>query len=980
MESISVGVDIGSATIKVVVLSGRGQLMHSAYVPHHYRVRETLRILWRQLMAKVREGALHLAFTGKGAAEFSSALQIPFVDEVQAETEALRRFHPEVDVAVSLGGEDARMMYFERNGEMDLRTNRKCAGGTGTFLAHMAAFFGVDIQALNALAENGIHLYPIASRCGVYAKTDIQALMNQGVDKADLAASIFQAVVNQVLSDLAKGRLIQGKLALLGGPFAFMPALRRSFLQTIGISSADVLPVTHGELYCAWGAALLAREAAPIAWQDVKRLLDQDHLQEVAAERLEPLFSDMAAYDSFRCYYQRFRLPRRPMPQPPARLWLGMDAGSTTIKLVLVDEEGRICYEDYRKNEADALETAKTMLLAMYKALPAGISIAASGITGYGEAFLKQAFQIDTGEVETVAHLQGARFFCPEVTDLLDIGGQDMKYIRVRKGSIQKIVLNGSCASGCGLFLETFAESMGLSMDEFVEKAVHAPYCLDLGHHCTVLMNSKVHQVQNENVDTGGLISGLCLSVVKNALYRVMRLDSIEELGSHIVVEGGTFQNDAVLRAFETLVGHPVVRPNGSGIMGAYGMALLTKKRMPEAARSKMLSADEIRKLSVREESSRCPGCGNHCLLQKKTFSNGHCFIVGNRCSYGERLLAKEHFVSRKVPNLYEWEKNQLLQSSKVNPSAEKTMGIPAVLGRWEDMIYWKVFWQTLGYRVILSAFDAASLGKSTVTMPHGIYCYPCRLAHGHLMYFLEQCKPDGIWMPVISGGKEEPDIDEATHAAYGDVLAEQMKEQISAAGIPFYHPQISFCDHQSLLAFMRENLPQVTPHVLRCATTAAEKAQRGYKARLRKKTRDVLEWIEREKKNALVLVGRSYQLDPEINKGIPAVMAGLGIPVLSAEGLYLLQNEGHDTPTFREKALFTAEMVCTNPYLHFVQLQSTSCGWDMTTIDAVQERLERAGKRYTMISLDQGVSTGALQIRIRSLMAEIQEKQNRLY
>lgn len=980
MESISVGVDIGSAAIKVVVLSGRGQLMHSAYVPHHYRVRETLRILWRQLMAKVREGALHLAFTGKGAAEFSSALQIPFVDEVQAETEALRRFHPEVDVAVSLGGEDARMMYFERNGEMDLRTNRKCAGGTGTFLAHMAAFFGVDIQALNALAENGIHLYPIASRCGVYAKTDIQALMNQGVGKADLAASIFQAVVNQVLSDLAKGRLIQGKLALLGGPLTFMPALRRRFLQTIGISSADVLPVTHGELYCAWGAALLGREAAPIAWQDVKRLLDQDHLQEVAAERLEPLFPDMAAYDSFRCYYQRFRLPRRPMPQPPARLWLGMDAGSTTIKLVLVDEEGQICYEDYRKNEADALETAKTMLLAMYKALPAGISIAASGITGYGEAFLKQAFQIDTGEVETVAHLQGARFFCPEVTDLLDIGGQDMKYIRVRKGSIQKIVLNGSCASGCGLFLETFAESMGLSMDEFVKMAVHAPYCLDLGHHCTVLMNSKVHQVQNENVDTGGLISGLCLSVVKNALYRVMRLDSIEELGSHIVVEGGTFQNDAVLRAFETLVGHPVVRPNGSGIMGAYGMALLTKKRMPEAARSKMLSADEIRKLSVREESSRCPGCGNHCLLQKKTFSNGHCFIVGNRCSYGERLLAKEHFVSRKVPNLYEWEKNQLLQSSKVNPSAEKTMGIPAVLGRWEDMIYWKVFWQTLGYRVILSAFDAASLGKSTVTIPHGIYCYPCRLAHGHLMYFLEQCKPDGIWMPVISGGKEEPDIDEATHAAYGDVLAEQMKEQISAAGIPFYHPQISFCDHQSLLAFMRENLPQVTPHALRRATTAAEKAQRGYKARLGKKTRDVLEWIEREKKNALVLVGRSYQLDPEINKGIPAVMAGLGIPVLSAEGLYLLQNEGHDTPTFREKALFTAEMVCTNPYLHFVQMQSTGCGWDMTTIDAVQKRLERAGKRYTMISLDQGVSTGALQIRIRSLMAEIQEKQSRLY
>lgn len=314
MESISVGVDIGSAAIKVVVLSGRGQLMHSAYVPHHYRVRETLRILWRQLMAKVCEGALHLAFTGKGAAEFSSALQIPFVDEVQAETEALRRFHPEVDVAVSLGGEDARMMYFERNGEMDLRTNRKCAGGTGTFLAHMAAFFGVDIQALNALAENGIHLYPIASRCGVYAKTDIQALMNQGVGKADLAASIFQAVVNQVLSDLAKGRLIQGKLALLGGPFAFMPALRRRFLQTIGISSADVLPVTHGELYCAWGAALLGREAAPIAWQDVKRLLDQDHLQEVAAERLEPLFPDMAAYDSFRCYYQRFRLPRRPMP------------------------------------------------------------------------------------------------------------------------------------------------------------------------------------------------------------------------------------------------------------------------------------------------------------------------------------------------------------------------------------------------------------------------------------------------------------------------------------------------------------------------------------------------------------------------------------------------------------------------------------------------------------------------------------------
>lgn len=980
MESISVGIDIGSTAVKVVALSAEGRLMYSAYVPHHYRVRETLKILWRQLMAKVREAALHLTFTGKGAAEFSSALQVPFVDEVQAETEALRQLYPEVDVAVSLGGENARMMYFERNGEMDLRTNRKCAGGTGTFLAHMAAFFGVDIQALNALAENGAPLYPIASRCGVYAKTDIQALMNQGAGKADLAASIFQAVVNQALSDLAKGRPIQGKLALLGGPLAFMPALRHGFLQIIGISSTDVLPVTHGELYCAWGAALLGREAAPAAWNDVKRLWERGYSKETTVERLEPLFQDTAAYSSFRRYYERFKLPRSSMPQPPARLWLGMDAGSTTIKLVLVDEEGRICYEDYRKNEADALETARTMLLAMYAALPAGISIAASGITGYGEAFLKQAFQIDTGEVETVAHLEGARFFCPEVTDLLDIGGQDMKYIRVSEGKIQKIVLNGSCASGCGLFLETFADSMGLSMDEFVEKAVHAPYCLDLGHHCTVLMNSKVHQMQNENVDTGGLISGLCLSVVKNALFRVMRLDSIEELGSHIVVEGGTFQNDAVLRAFERLVGHPVVRPNGSGIMGAYGMALLTKKRMPRAARSKMLSADEIRKLTVREESSHCPGCGNHCLLQKKTFSNGHGFIVGNRCSYGERLLAKKHFIFRKVPNLYEWEKNQLLQSSKVNPSAEKTMGIPAVLGRWEDMIYWKVFWQTLGYRVIFSAFDAASLGKSTVTMPHGIYCYPCRLAHGHLMYFLEPCKPDCIWMPMISGGKEEPDIDEATHVSYGDVLAEQMKEQISAAGIPFYHPQISFHDHQPLISFMKENLPEVTSDALRRATAAAEKAQRDYKVHLRKKTRDALEWIEREKKNALVLVGRSYHLDPEINKGIPAVMAGLGIPVLSAEGLYLLQHEGDDTPTFREKALLTAEMVCTNPYLHFVQLQSTSCGWDMTMIDALQEKLERAGKRYTMISLDQGVSTGALQIRIRSLMAEIQEKQSLLY
>lgn len=972
MRRISVGLDIGSTTIKVVVLSEEGKMIDFQYVPHHYRVREELQVVLGRLAERFPLETMHLAATGMGAMELSSVLKVPFVQEVVAEGLALRTYHRQVDVAIELGGEDAKVTYFETDGKTDQRMNRMCAGGTGAFLEHMASFFGVTMEGLNHLAACGQKVYPIASRCGVYATTDMQALLNQSVSRENLALSAFQAVVNQVISDLAKGRPLEGNVAFLGGPLTFLPELRKRFVKTLALSEERCIFPAHGELYAALGTALWGRGQEKVSLSSLRQRLTQGTVSD-ATLLVDPLFSDAKAYERFQEYYRKFQVPCLKDGSWPEQVWLGIDAGSTTMKIVLVDKKGQVVHQRYRKNEARIWETAREMLLEMYADMPSYVKVVASGVTGYGEGFLKVAFQLDYGEVETMAHLRAARFFCPEVTDLLDIGGQDMKYISLKEGIIQKVVLNGSCASGCGLFLETFAKSLGLSMEKFVRSAVEAKHQLDLGYRCTVLMNSKIHQLQNENIETGDLIAGLCMSVVKNALYRVIHLQDIHELGDHIVVEGGTFYNDAVLRSFEKLVGHPVIRPDLSGLMGAYGMALLAKERRKEG-NSTVLSVEEIKSLSVEEAELSCQGCGNHCVLQKKKFSTGQVYLTGNRCSRGIRLAGHGFQAESHAPNLNEWEKDHVFLYRPPHTIPKGTVGMVRGLGNWSDFPFWQTFWAALGYRTVVSDFEMEEMGKCLSTIPQGVYCYPCKIAHGHLMQLLEKKKPDFTWMPVTQKGIEEPELDELEHSSYGDVLATAMHRQIEKAEIPFFHPHV-FSLEKDMISFMENAFPLIPSAQVKEALRQAEEGKKKYLNQLKEKTQEILQWIETKKKQAIVLLGRNYHVDPEINKGLPAVIAGLGIPVLTAEGLYQLQDRPKENPTFSDLALYATEQVVKHPYLHLVQLQSTSCGYDGMTMQDIRNRLEQAGEIYTILNLDQGMSTGALQIRIRSLMAEIEER-----
>lgn len=977
MTKVSVGIDIGSTTIKVVAWNEEEGMVYSDYVRHHYEVQKQLILALQRLEAHFPAAEVYLSMTGMGAISLAEVFSLPFVQEVAAEGVALRALHGAVDVAIEIGGEDAKITYFTAHGEPDQRMNRMCAGGTGAFLDHLAAFLGTDMQGLNALAEKGKVVYPIASRCGVYAKTDMQALLNQGAGKADLALSAFHAVARQVVSDLAKGRTIEGKVAFLGGPLTFLSLLKDCFMEVLDREKTEVVPVERGELYGALGAALWGRGKACISISTLVSRLQRKNQAEGKAPLQEPLFQDEKEYKAFVSYYEKFHVPCRVGDDWPREVWLGIDAGSTTIKLVLVDAAGRIVYQQYRKNEADLLETAREMVLAMYEAMPEGVRIIGSGITGYGEAFLKQAFQLDFGEVETVAHIRAARFFGPEVTDVLDIGGQDMKYICLQDGVIRDIVLNGSCASGCGVFLETFAGTLGLTMEEFVQKALSARHWLDLGYHCTVLLHSQVHQWQNEKVEIGDLIAGLCMSVVKNALYRVIHLRDVSDLGNHIVVEGGTFCNDAVLRAFEKLLGHPVIRPDASGLMGAYGMALLAKERFASSHTSSLLSAEEIAALLVEEQQKRCPGCGNHCLLQQKLFSNGALFVTGNKCSRGEEMLLNGRKTGTYAPNLYEWEKEHLFRMQGVKRPLRGVVGIPRVLEMWSDFPYWQAFWASLGYRTVVSSYREEMMGRSASTVPHGIYCYPCKLAHGHVLDLLERKDISFLWMPVSHRGMEEPELDVLTHATYGDTIGQHMKRWSEKSGISILHPCVQPGKEEEIRSFIAENFPEISTEQITQAMEQAKEAMGRYEKGLTEETERVLEEIHREKKNALVLLGRNYHMDPEINKGLPMQIAKLGIPVLTAEGLYSLCPHKKEEPTFRDQALYAVEMAKKDPYLHLVQLQSTSCGYDGITMQEIRQGLASVGKIYTMLNLDQGISTGMLQIRIRSLMAEIKERQN---
>lgn len=980
MGCVRVGLDIGSTTVKAVVLDEAGKMLFSRYVRHQYRVRETVLSVLRDLARAFSMDQAVWGLTGMGAMELASEWGLPFIQELYAEARALVRFAGGVDAAIELGGEDAKVTYFRAGEEPDQRMNRSCAGGTGAFLDHLAAFLGTDAKGLSSLAVKGQRIYPVAARCGVFARTDVQGLLNEGAEKPDIALSVFQAIVNQVVSGLARGRPIRRRVAFLGGPLTFMPELRRRFIETLHVDNGNAVLPVHSELYAALGAAISAGgPVVPV--EETWRRISGSPVRETEAPLIkEPLFASKEAYESFCARHRKAQVAQRAFRKEDRAVWLGVDAGSTTLKAVLIGGDGAVLKDWYWRHEGDVLAAGKVLLKKVYAALLPGVHIAGSGVTGYGEEILRAAFRMDLGEVETMAHLRAARFFSPNLTALLDIGGQDMKYIRLENGVVSSISLNSACASGCGSFLETFGETLGMDIRTFADRAVHAPYLLDLGYRCTVLMNARVRQVQQQPINMGALAAGLSMAVVKNALYRVIRMTNPEEMGGRIVVEGGTFYNDAVLRSLEMILGKEVVRPDLSGLMGAYGMALLARETYSEDHVSGMALAEEAELLSGRCEQKRCGGCGNRCMVTIRSFSNGASFLTGNRCERGERLAqGRETDGNQKtVPDLYSWMRDQVFVPAAPEGTERGTIGIPAVLSMWQDFPYWTACFASLGYRTVLSSFDERGMGETAETIPEGIFCHACQLAHVHIWDLLRKT-PDCIWLPMMPRGREEPEIDERRHAGYGGQLKEAMKEAVHAAGIPFLTPALPSLVSPDMVEALGKVFPDISKAQLEKAAEAGRQGQVSYWRRLREETARVLEEIRRNHTQAVVLCGRDYHTDPQIHKGIPHLFTELGVPVLSGLGVMLLAIPDEallsaGDRTLRDEIMAAAALAEREENIHLVQLHSVSCGYDGLTIQEAERRLGRIGKMYTVLSLDQGCSAGALRIRIRSLLAQIRE------
>ena len=731
------GIDIGSTTVKVAVLDKENHILFADYERHFANIRETLAGLVTKALDKLGDLKLSPVITGSGGLTLAKHLDIPFVQEVVAVSTALSDYAPQTDVAIELGGEDAKIIYFE-NGNVEQRMNGICAGGTGSFIDQMAALIQTDATGLNEYAKNYNEIYPIAARCGVFAKTDIQPLINEGATREDLAASIFQAVVNQTISGLACGKPIRGHVAFLGGPLHCLSELKAAFIRTLNLDDEHIIAPEHSHLFAAIGSALNYREDSMTSLGELKEKLSSDLHMEFEVARMKPLFADEAEYQEFCKRHSGHHVKTADLSTYEGNCYLGIDAGSTTTKIALISEDGSLLYSFYSNNNGSPLQTALRSIKEIYSLLPENAHIVHSCSTGYGEALLKAALLLDEGEVETVAHYYAAAFFNPSVDCILDIGGQDMKCIKIKNQTIDSVQLNEACSSGCGSFIETFARSLNYSVQDFAKEALFAKNPIDLGTRCTVFMNSKVKQAQKEGASVADISSGLAYSVIKNALFKVIKLSDASELGKHIVVQGGTFYNDAVLRSFEQISGCQVIRPDIAGIMGAFGAALIARERHEANYHSSMLSIDEINSLTFDTELSRCQKCTNHCLLTINHFSGNRKYITGNRC---ERGLGEEK-KKDDVPNLFAYKNRRIFAYPPLSreEAVRGTAGIPRVLNMYENYPFWATFFKALKFRVLLSPQSTRKIYEMGIdSIPSESECYPAKLAHGHVSWLIDK-------------------------------------------------------------------------------------------------------------------------------------------------------------------------------------------------------------------------------------------------
>ena len=978
MHTYRAGMDIGSTTVKLVLLDEKDEIVFGQYERHHANTQKTLAQLLRSAREQLGDVHLKVKITGSGSINLGKAMGIGFVQEVVAVATALQNQAPQTDVAIELGGEDAKIIYFK--GGLEERMNGVCAGGTGSFIDQMASLLQTDAQGLNQEAENYHQIYPIAARCGVFAKTDIQPLINEGATKADLAASIFQAVVNQTISGLACGKPIRGCVAFLGGPLHFLPELKKAFIRTLKLTPQTTVDPENSHLFAAVGAALESADAEPV---DISHLIARlEAGVQVAFEmpRLPALFENEADYQAFCSRHAKAIVPKGELASYKGDCFLGIDAGSTTTKVALIGEDGQLLYSYYANNRGNPIRTAMDAIAELRTQLPAEARVVRSCSTGYGEALLKSAFSLDEGEVETVAHCTAAAFFDPNVDCVLDIGGQDMKCIKLRSGCVDTVLLNEACSSGCGSFIENFANSLGFTAQNFAKEALYAKHPVDLGTRCTVFMNSNVKQAQKEGAGVSDISAGLAYSVIKNALYKVIKLADAAELGGHIVVQGGTFYNHGVLRAFEKIAGVEVTCPDISGIMGAFGAALLAKERYTGQPTA-MLPLEQISQLSYTTKTTHCGGCSNNCMLTVNFFPNGKRHITGNRCEKGigaESGGAKgENLVAYKLRRLFDY-------PAPENPP-RGILGIPRVLNMYENYPFWATFFKELGFGLVLSpASDRKLYERGMESIPSESECYPAKLAHGHVQWLIDQ-GIQTIFHPCVFYEYQEFESAQNHYncpivVSYAENLKNNV-EGISEGDVRYIRPFIAFTSEKiatdRLVRLCAEEWSIDERSVRRAAAMAWEE-QRRAKEDIREKGRQLLEKMEREGQCGIVLAGRPYHIDPEINHGIPELIASFGLHVFTEDSLPMLNDLNRplrvlDQWVYHSRLYHAAEFVSRRNDLELVQLNSFGCGLDAVTTDQVGEILEKANKLYTLLKIDEVNNLGAVRIRLRSLLAAMQ-------
>lgn len=986
MKYFLVGVDVGSTTIKIVCLDEKNNIVYSIYQRHLSNVRETTKLLFNEFLKYMQDNYgkeinFKVNITGSSGMGIATVINVNFIQEVIACIEAIEVNIPETDVAIELGGEDAKITFLKN--DMDQRMNGSCAGGTGAFIDQIAALLNTDASGLNELAKDYDTIYPIAARCGVFAKTDIQPLINEGVKKGNIAVSVLQAVVNQTIAGLACGKKIEGKIAFLGGPLFFLSELRKRFVETLKIKNKDIIFPKNSQIFVAQGAALLAKENKEIYSLSnlIYKFNQIDNCKEAETSRLEPLFNNENELEEFKNRHEKNQISHIDIKNYCGDAYLGIDAGSTTIKLVLINKDSDILYSFYSHNKGNPLDNIISSLKKLYLEIGDNIKIKGSCVTGYGEHLIKSALKIDVGVVETVAHYKGAAYFEPNVDFILDIGGQDMKCLKIDEGVISSILLNEACSSGCGSFLETFANSLNMNIKEFAALGLTSKSPADLGTRCTVFMNSKVKQAQKDGVEVADISAGLSYSVVKNTLFKVIKIKNKEDLGKHIVVQGGTFLNDCVLRAFEKITEQNVVRPNIAGLMGAFGAAIIAKEQ--NLLYSSILSLEELKSFKYSTNLTRCGLCTNKCLLTIHTFENSEKFISGNRCDNPINKNQKND-----IPNMFEYKYNRLfnyipLESSKA-PRGE--IGIPRVLNFYDSYPFWFTLLTQLGFRVIISDDSSKKLYNSGInTITSDSICYPAKLVHGHIINLIEKGVKRIFYPCVIFEEKEDSSSENQFNCpivmSYPEVIKNNM-DILKEKNIDLMIPIFSFENTNVLYKRTYEIFKKfdISKNEIKIAVDKALEEKYNFRKDMKNKAKEIIKYLEESGKTGVVLCGRPYHCDKEIHHGIPNIITSFGIPVLTGDAVASLGGLDDelrviDQWTYHSRLYRAATVVGLSKNLELIELNSFSCGIDAITTDQVNEILANHGKLHTLLKIDEISNLGAIKIRIRSLIAALEYK-----